>query len=105
MPLCETRSRHDRQGHFAEGFQQAFSRGLGRPPFGIASEKTSQFLVLFRELLVHHPFQQGENAASARVSKRTNPTRWSSRCTYNGANDNGRPLRRAKFRSTKYSSR
>ena len=62
MLLCETRSRNDRQGHFAESFQQAFSRGLSRPTFGIASKEASQFLFLLAQALTHHTFQPGENA-------------------------------------------
>jgi len=101
MPLCETGSRNDGQSHFAEGFQQAFRRGLSGPAFGIASKETRQFLLLCCETLAHHAFQQGQHAQG----KRTKPTRWSSRWTYKGANDNGWPLRREKLRSTRYSSR
>src|SRR5512135_1236023 len=38
MPLCEASSTNNRQGHFAEGFQQAFRRGLAGATCGIASE-------------------------------------------------------------------
>ena len=62
MPLCETRSRNDRQGHFAESLQQAFSRGLSRPTFAIASKQASQFLFLHAQALTYHAFQHGQNA-------------------------------------------
>lgn len=104
MPLRETRSRYNRQGDFAEGFQQAFRRGLSRPTCGIADKQSNQLFLLLAQSLTHHPFQQSQHAASARVSKRTNPTRWSSRCTDNEANDNGRPVRQATLRSIIYAS-
>ena len=61
MPLCETRSRNDRQGHFAESFQQAFSCGLSRPTFGIACKEASQFLGSLAQALTYHAFQHGQN--------------------------------------------
>ena len=61
MPLGKTRSRNNHQGHFAEGLQQTFRRGLSRPPFGIASKEATQFLFLLAQALTHHAFQQGQN--------------------------------------------
>lgn len=61
MPLCQTRSRNDLDGHFTERFQQAFSSGLSRSPFGITSKETSQFFLLLTQALTHYAFQQSQN--------------------------------------------
>lgn len=66
MTLCEIWSRNDGQHHFAEGFQQAFHRGLSGPVFGITRKQTCQFIWLCREPVTHHPFQHGPHAQGKR---------------------------------------
>ena len=51
MPLSKIRSRNDRQSHFAKSFQQAFSSGLSRPTFRVASKEANQFLFLLTQAL------------------------------------------------------
>ena len=62
MPKGFARSTNDRQGHFAESFQQAFRRWLAGATFGVASEQTGEFHLLLTQTLPDHPFQQSHDA-------------------------------------------